>query len=87
MIGGLTSAAIGSELEGSRSTSVTVPADHIGAALTLTPAGITHGAKGALRITVAFWEMYSNTTDMLDNNQLQQHKTTKQSVRISSERR
>lgn len=61
----LTSAATWSKLERSWSTSVTVPANHVGSTLTLTPAGITHRAEGALRVTLAFWEM-SNTGDILD---------------------
>lgn len=73
MIGVLTSATVGSELVRGRSTSVTVPTDHVGATLTLTPAGVTHGAEGALRITLAFWEMESNTGDTLKTtNKLQQ---------------
>lgn len=57
----LTFAAGGSELKSSWSTSVAVPADHVGATLTLTPVGVTHCAEGALRITLAFWEMELNT--------------------------
>lgn len=53
----LTSAAVGSKLVRGWSTSVTVPTDHVGTTLTLTPAGVTHGAERALRVTLAFWEM------------------------------
>lgn len=69
MIRVLTSAAVGSELKRGRSTSVTVPANHVGATLTLTAAGITHCAEGPLRITLAFWEMESNTGYALENRQ------------------
>lgn len=57
----LTFAASGSEVKCSWSTSVAVPADHTGATLTLTPIGVAHCAEGALRITLAFWEMEFNT--------------------------
>lgn len=65
----LTFAAVGSKLERGWSTPVAVPTDHVGATLTLTPAGITNGAEGALRVTLAFWEMETNTSDMLDGQQ------------------
>lgn len=63
----LTSAAVGSKLERGWSTSVTVPADHIRATLTLTTVGVTHGAEGALRVTLTFWELKSDTGDTLDS--------------------
>lgn len=55
----LTFAAVGAELERRRGAAVAAPAHHVGAALTLTPAGVAHGAEGALGVTLAFWEMES----------------------------
>lgn len=56
----LTSAAAGSELEGGRSATVAVPPHHVGTTLTLSAAGLTHGAERALRVTLAFWEREAN---------------------------
>ena len=52
----LTSAAGGAEEEGSRSTVVTVPPHDVGSAPTLTSTGVTQGAEGTLRVTLACWE-------------------------------
>lgn len=55
----LTSAAIGSKMEGGGGTLVTVTAYNVGATLALSAVGVTHGAERALRVTLAFWEMES----------------------------
>lgn len=61
-----TSAAVGAELEGGRSAAVAVPPHHVGSTLTLSAAGVTHGAERALRVTLAFWEMESNKGEALE---------------------
>lgn len=63
----LTSAAVGSKLKRGRRTPVTVPADHVGAALTLPAVGVAHGAERALRVTLAFWEMASDKETRQNN--------------------
>jgi len=51
----LTSAAGGAEEERGGGAAVTVPADDAGPTAALTPAGLTHGAEGPLRVTLACW--------------------------------
>lgn len=49
----LTSAAGGAEQVHSRGTVVAVPAHNVGPTLALTATGLTHGAEGTLRVTLA----------------------------------
>lgn len=59
LTGALTSAAVGSKLERGWGTTVAVPSHHVGATLALAAVWVTHGAEGALRVTLALWEMES----------------------------
>ena len=48
---------------------VAASADDVWATLTLTAAGVTHSAEGALRVTLALWEMGFNRGEELDSEQ------------------
>lgn len=53
----LTSAAGRAKQEGGRSALVTVSANHVGSAATLTATGLANSAEGTLGVTLACWRM------------------------------
>lgn len=69
----LTSAAVGAELVRGRSACGAVPADDVGATLTLAAVGVAHAAERTLRVTLAFWETEADTGMHVRNHAEEKH--------------